>query len=169
MRDLVSKVVSIAIVVVLAGLLAFAVMSRFVGTATQNNASDETQTPQGASSQLGDTRERMGSYVSTLKLGSGFYSGEVYRFGGNTICIEALCSAAGAGAVPHGTFTVELYRLDHGLIEVPLGSRTLKSRGLSSATWADVAPGEYFFRFSKEDDGCVLSSDNVWMYSYLEE
>ena len=169
MRERMPKLVSLVAAIVMFALLACAVVLRFSASSATGGAEDASEVAKGPSAGLGDSRQRLGSYVSTLALGSGSFDGEVYRFDGTNICIETLCSASGAGAEPSATFMVELCRLDYGLVEVSLGSRTLSSRGLSSATWDGVGPGEYFFRFIKEDDGFVLRSTNVWMYSYWEE
>ena len=169
MREKTLKNVSLACLIALFALFGLAIAMRFARTSDAPGAVGETAVSEGPSARFGESRERLGSYVSTLALGSGSFDGEVHRFDGNRICIETLCSASGNGAEPSPAFTVELYRLDFGLAEVPMGSRTLSTRGLSSATWEDVRPGEYFFRFSKDDDGCVLRSTNVWMYSYWEE
>ena len=169
MRERAMKLAPLAGTLVASALLACVFAIRFAGAAAANGSEEAAEAAQGPSSRFGDERVRLGSYVSTLALGSGSFDGEVYRFSGNRICIEALCAANGNGAEPQPTFSVELYRLDYGLVEIPMGSRTLKSRGISSATWENVRPGEYFFRFTKEDDGCVLRSTNVWMYSYWEE
>ena len=169
MRERMPKLVSFACLIAVLAVLGLTIAMRFARSSAASGADGEAAVTEGPSIRFGESRERLGSYVSTLALGSGSFDGEVHRFGGNSICIETLCASRGNGAYPSPTFTVELYRLDYGLAEVPMGSRTLSSRGLSSATWDGIGPGEYFFRFTKEDDGCVLRSTNVWMYSYWEE
>ena len=169
MRVKTSKIVAVAGLCAALALLMAAIAFRFAQTSVATSDYGASEVTEGHSARFGASRERGSSYVSTLALGTGTFDGEVYRFDGDSICIETLCGADGNGAEPAPTFSVELIRLDFGLVEVPMGSRRLASRGLTSAAWENVGPGEYFFRFAKADDGCVLTSTNVWKYSFKGE
>lgn len=87
---------------------------------------------------------------------STFYETSSHRFDGNSVGIEVTSSCPVSG-----NYYVQLYRGGSYI-----GRASLKRKGFSRAEWSNVGPGYYKFRFSKSNDGAIVSCSNVAMFSW---
>lgn len=110
-----------------------------------------------------DIRDRMASrqsrswYGTTLRLSSSGRTSTSY-FDGNNVGIEMTCSSS-----KDGYFSVQLKRASDGST---VGTASFKYNGFTKATWTNVGPDSYYFAFSKQIDGAIVTSSDVAMYSW---
>lgn len=71
---------------------------------------------------------------------------------------------SGTGAASN-TFSVTLMR-DRGLWRDDCGKKTASRNGSSHFDWYGVGAGDYYFYFSKANDGQTVKCDAVGMYSW---
>ena len=112
-----------------------------------------------------DIGDAQGEYhASTLRLGGTVLESEVYHFSKNCIQLSMETYITG-GEAANDYFTIELHRIEAGVIDVLVGSRTFKRTGQVVANWEDVPEGDYYFVFKKDADSQVINSDYVIMGS----
>lgn len=134
--------------------------------ATQNDAL-ETYDPFDELTEIIETGNEHpnGYYVSTLTLGGTILESEVYHFAGNAIQVRMYLTCEG-GEGTSDYFTVELHRVEAGVVDVLVGSQTLNRRGMVLADWQDVPEGDYYFVFKKDADNQIIKSESVTMQGY---
>ena len=113
---------------------------------------------------FGDTQGE--AHASTLTLGGTILESEVYHFSKNSIEISMETYVTGGDAASD-YFTIELHRVEAGVIDVLVGSRTCNRSGHIVVNWDDLPEGDYYFVFKKDADSQVINSDYVIMYSYV--
>ena len=111
---------------------------------------------------LGDTQGE--AHASTLRLGGTILESEVYHFSKNSIWLQMETYVTG-GEAANDYFTVELHRIEAGVIDVLVGSQTFERTGQVTAMWEDVPEGDYYFVVKKDADSQVINSDYVIMSS----
>ena len=104
------------------------------------------------------------AHASTLRLGGTILESEVYHFSKNSIWLQMDAYVTGGDAA-NDYFTIELHRIEAGVIDVLVGSQTFKRSGQVVANWEDVPEGDYYFVFKKDADSQVINSDYVIMGS----
>ena len=113
---------------------------------------------------IGETKGE--GHTSTLRLGGTILESEVYHFSKNCIQLSMDTYVTGGDAA-NDYFTVELHRIEAGIIDVLVGSQTFKRTGHVLADWQDVPEGDYYFTFKKDADSQTINSDYVMMTSYV--
>jgi len=102
------------------------------------------------------------SYYSTLSL-TYHLQGQTRSYTGTNMNIYMYAHATVSSAT---TFTVKLYRDNPWPISNDyIGYSSFPRNGGKTATWSNVGSGNYFFDFSKINDGITIWSDNVHMYN----
>ena len=113
---------------------------------------------------IGDTQGE--AHASTLRLGGTILESEVYHFSKNSIQLTMDTYVTGGDAA-NDYFTIELHRLEAGIVDVLVGSQTFKRSGHVLAEWTDVPEGDYYFAFKKDADSQIINSDYVIMTGYV--
>ena len=131
-----------------------------------NASGDERYTAENydAFEDIGDTQGE--AHASTLRLGGTILESEVYHFSKNCIQLSMETYVTGGDAA-NDYFTIELHRLEAGVIDVLVGSQTFKRSGHVVADWQDIPEGDYYFVFKKDADSQVINSDYVVMTGYV--
>ena len=111
---------------------------------------------------LGDTQGE--AHASTLRLGGTVLESEIYHFSKNSIWLQMETYVTG-GEAANAYFTIELHRIEAGVVDVLVGSQTFDRNGQVVACWEDVPEGDYYFVFKKDADSQVINSDYVIMNS----
>ena len=106
------------------------------------------------------------AHASTLRLGGTILESEIHHFSKNSIQLTMETYVTG-GEAANDYFTIELHRIEAGVIDVLVGSQTFKRAGQVVANWEDVPEGDYYFVFKKDADSQVINSDYVIMISYV--
>ena len=106
-----------------------------------------------------------GFYTSTLTLGGTVLESEVYHFSGNAIQVELWLYWEGGDAASD-YLTVELHRMEAGVLDVLVGTQTVRRSGMALADWQDTPEGDYYFVFKKDPDNQIVKSDHVVMRGY---
>ena len=76
-------------------------------------------------------------------------------FNGKNISISTTCYTTGTNS--SSNFSVTLYR-KNTITTDTIGSASLKRNGSSSAKWSNVGSGNYYFYFSKANDGAWVKA-----------
>ena len=113
---------------------------------------------------IGETKGE--GHASTLALGGTILESEVYHFSKNSIQLSMDTYVTGGEAVSD-YFTIELHRIEAGVIDVLVGSQSFARSGHVIADWQDVPEGDYYFTFKKDADSQTINSDYVMMTSYV--
>ena len=148
----------IVVVLILAGVALYIRLSGATG--------DERYTAENydAFQDIGDTKGE--AHASTLRLGGTILESEVYHFSKNCIQLQMETYVTG-GDASNDYFTIELHRLEAGVIDVLVGSQAFSRSGLVVADWQDIPEGDYYFVFKKDADSQVINSDYVTMTGYV--
>ncbi len=102
------------------------------------------------------------SYYSTLSF-SYQLKGATRSYTGTNMNI---CMTAKAPVTSITTFTVKLYRdRTWPIPDDYIGYSTFPRNGSKTATWTNVGSANYYFFFSKANDGVTVTSNNVHMYN----
>lgn len=102
-------------------------------------------------------------YYSTLSFNQTSLTGATRYYSGRNISIEMDAYTTGNNPCDN-YFSVELHRADFPF-STQIGSAGFKRNGYSKATWPNMEPGNYFFRFVKCADSVTIKSNNVRMWS----
>lgn len=102
-------------------------------------------------------------YYSTLSFNQTSLTGATRYYSGRNISIEMDAYTTGSNPCDN-YFSVELHRADFPF-STQIGSAGFKRNGYSKATWKNMEPGNYFFRFVKCADNVTIKSNNVRMWS----
>lgn len=103
-------------------------------------------------------------YTSTLSFKTPF-DGKARTFNQNNIQYSATTYTVGQKAYMPTTYRVTLCRKNFLSYDV-IGYRDLSRDGYGTSTWTNVGPGNYYFSFSKAQDGATVKSSKVIMRSY---
>jgi hypothetical protein len=102
------------------------------------------------------------SYYSTLNF-SWYAHGDTRSYDTSNMNISL---ATNSSPTTTGTFTIKLYRdRTWPISDDYIGSVSHPRSGSGSGRWTSVGAGNYYFDFSKGDDGVVVWSDSVHMWS----
>lgn len=105
------------------------------------------------------------SYSSTLVLGVPSHVGITRYYSGTNISISMDAYTTGSGGNCDPSFSVELHRA-HGFYSEYIGSAAFWRDGYSKATWSNVGPGDYYFKFVRcMQDNKTIYSNNVRMWN----
>ena len=107
-----------------------------------------------------------GTQIFSMSLATTLETG-VYRFTGNQIEVHLSCRREGEEKGSSEYFSVELHRIDAGLIDTLVETQTLKRWGTSDAIFSDVPQGEYYLRFVKDADGQLVVCDAVRVEGFV--
>lgn len=108
----------------------------------------------------------LGTQLFSMRLTSTLES-DVYHFDGNSIQVNMACRREGEKEASSDYFSVELHRIETGLIDTLVGSATFTRWGPSSTTFERVGAGDYYLRFIKDNDGQIVISDTVRVYAFM--
>ena len=108
----------------------------------------------------------LGTQLFSMRLSSTLES-DVFHFDGNCIQVNMACRREGDKEASSDYFSVELHRIDAGLIDTLVGSATFTRWGPSSFTFERVGAGDYYLRFIKDNDGQIVVSDTVRVYAFM--
>lgn len=107
-------------------------------------------------------------YVGSLTLSTDLYCSEVMRFDYKSVALSLESFQTDADGDVKDTFEVELHRVTAGFFDEYVSTARLDCNGSSWALWSNVGPGDYYFKFLKDDDGSTVSSNSLMAYSITE-
>ena len=157
------KMLSVAVIAIAA--LALVGVIVYVRFAQRTAELIETPTREESLQHIGESDD-YGTQVFSMSLANTLET-DVYRFTGNQIEVHMACRREGEEKGSSDYFSVELHRIDAGLIDTLVETQTLKRWGYSDAVFCDVPQGEYYLRFVKDADGQLVVCDAVRVEGFV--
>ena len=162
-----TNIIGTILIVALLVVVGVALYVRLANAGVDQDVVSESYDPYAELTEIIETGDAHpnGYYTSTLALGGTVLESEIYHFSGNAIQVQMyLYCEGGEGASDY--FTVELHRMEAGVLDVLVGSQTVSRHGMVVVDWKDTPEGDYYFVFKKDPDNQTVKSENVLMQGY---